>query len=48
MFRSIRSVCSDGAIVEGANISASGFIGGGQGREQADLSPTTSFSRAGA
>ncbi|HYX81984.1 MAG TPA: carbohydrate binding family 9 domain-containing protein, partial [Gemmatimonadales bacterium] len=41
-------VQGDGALVEGANISASGFIGGAViGREQADLSPDYVFQSRG-
>src|SRR2546422_10088308 len=37
-------VQGDGALIEGANISASGFIGGAViGREQPDLSPDYAF-----
>src|SRR5881628_1979338 len=41
-------VQGDGALIEGANISASGFIGGGViGREQPDLSPDYVFQSRG-
>jgi len=41
-------VQGDGALIEGANISASGFIGGAViGREQADLSPDYVFQSRG-
>jgi hypothetical protein len=41
-------VQGDGALIEGANVSASGFIGGAViGREQADLSPDYVFQSRG-